>query len=459
VRGNRAVVGVALAAALVLGLLAVGAARGGRQAPPARATGPNVLVIVTDDARVGTMVAMPKTERWMAAGGVTYRQGYDTTPSCCPSRSSIFTGRYVHNHGVLTQAMGDRLDQATTLQHDLKEHGYLTAMAGKFLNRWPLRRPPPWFDRYALANGGYYDQTWAVDGAVRKVPTYSTTFIGDKAIQYLADFRRADGPRPWFLYLATFAPHDPRIPEPRYAHAGFPPWHGLAVNEPDVGDKPGYLRRRAPVPAGTIGRVRTQQLRTLRSVDDMVDRVMRALQAGGELDDTLVFFLSDNGYAWGEHRWVGKFLPYTESIQVPFYARWPGRLPAGTSSDRMVANIDLKPTVLAAAGIPSGATDGRSLLGPGGGHDTLLFEYWHDLANAPGVQTWAALRAPGWEYVEDEDQPGVPGRLLREYYDLRKDPGMERNLLGDGDPAGDPPVGELSARLAAARRCAGETCP
>ena len=458
--GNRLLVGVTLAVTLLLAAVAVGAARGGRGAPRAAAerSGPNVLVIVTDDARVGTMVAMPRTRRWMADGGVTYRQGYDTTPSCCPSRSSIFSGRYVHNHGVLTQAMGDRLDQDSTMQHDLKAAGYATAMAGKLLNRWPLQRRPPWFDHAAVANGGYYDQTWAVDGHVQKVHTYSTTSIGDKALEYLAGFERDDA-RPWLLYLATFAPHDPRVPEPRYAHATFPAWQGLAVNERDVSDKPGYLRRRAPVPARTIAAVRDGQLRTLKSVDDLVDRVMRRLQATGELDDTLVLFLSDNGYAWGEHRWVGKFLPYTESLQVPFYARWPGHLPAGTSSDRMVANIDIRPTVLAAAGVPPTGPpmDGRSLLAADYGHDMLLFEYWHDLSNAPGVPTWAALRTRGYEYVEDE-LPGGPGHRSREYYDLRKDPGMERNLLAGG-VAGGPPVAPLAARLAAARECVGTSCP
>lgn len=159
------------------------AARGGRAARPnGCAAGPNVLVVVTDAARVGTMVAMRKARRWMAGGGVTYRQGYDTTPSCCPSRSSIFRGRYVHNHGVLTRAMGDRLDQDATLQHSLKAHGYQTAMAGKLLNRRPRVRRPPWFDHAAVANGGYYDQTWGIDGRLRRVHTYSMAFIGDQAL-------------------------------------------------------------------------------------------------------------------------------------------------------------------------------------------------------------------------------------------------------------------------------------
>ncbi len=234
-----------------------------------------------------------------------------------------------------------------------------------------------------------------VDGAVRRVPTYSTTFIGDQALAYLGEFERDDA-RPWFLYLATFAPHDPRVPEPKYADGQLP------------GPGPGRRRRRrrrwparpptcAPAGAGgpaEAAKVRTGQLRTLLSVDDLVDRVLRRLQATGELDDTLVFFLSDNGYAWGEHGHVGKFTPYTESIKVPFLVRWPGRLPAGTVDDRLVATIDIKPTVLAAAGIRperGDTVDGRSLL-DGRRRERLLAEYWRDQANAPGIRDWAALR-------------------------------------------------------------------
>jgi arylsulfatase A-like enzyme len=450
---------VAMVAVVALGVVAVAAATGGgspgRAGPAAR---PNVLVIVTDDARAETLEAMPKTRRWIAEGGVTFTNGYATTPSCCPSRASIFSGRYVHNHGVLRQQLGDRLDQTTTLASELRQAGYATGMAGKFLNRWPLERPPPGFDRYALANGGYSDQRWAVDGTTRRVPTYSTTFIADRALAFV-DEREADDARPWFLYLATFAPHDPRVPEPRYAGATFPALDrvGPATAAPVTG-KPRYLADRTDGRLGEAAEVRTGQLRTLLSVDDLVDRVLGRLQAAGELDGTLVFFLSDNGYAWGEHRHVGKFVPYTESIKVPFLVRWPGRLPAGATDDRLVATIDIKPTVLDAAGIRPRAgdlVDGRSLL-EGRRRQRLLAEYWRDQANAPGIRDWAALRTPAWQYIENYDQPG--GGTFREFYDLARDPGMDRNLLADDDPANDPPA-SVAAELAAARTCAGEACP
>jgi arylsulfatase A-like enzyme len=465
--GGRLLVVAVLAAAVALGIVALTASRGpggatvGGRARPGHGDRPNVLVFVTDDARAETLQQMPKTRRWLADGGVTFTQAYATTPSCCPSRASILSGRYVHNHGVRRQQQGARLDQRIALQRYLKDAGYFTAMAGKFLNRWPLDTPPPFFDRFAHANGGYYDQVWDVDGRVRRVHTYSTTFVGDKGLEYLAGFERADDARPWFAYLAPFAPHNPRVPEERYATATFPAQGpAAAVGEPEIGDKPGYLRTRPAPTAAAVAALRTGQLRTLLSVDDLVDRVLRHLDQTGELDGTLVFFLSDNGYAWGEHRYVGKFVPYTESTRIPFMVRWPGRLPAGSVDDRMIATIDIKPTVLDAAGVdpgPGDTVDGRSLL-DAHRRERLLLEYWRDPANAPGVRTWASLRAPTWQYVEDYDQPGVRGRVFREYYDLARDPGMERNLLADADPANDPPAA-LGAELAAARGCVGVSCP
>ena len=458
-RGRLVLAGLVVAG-LALGVVAVAAGRGSGRAGDhaAQKSRPNVLVIVTDDARVETLQAMPKTRRWIGDAGTTFSNGFAPTPSCCPSRASIFSGRYVHNHGVLRQQLAGHLDQTTTLASYLEDAGYHTAMAGKFLNRWPLKTPPPGYDRYALANGGYYDQLWAVDGAVRRVPTYSTTFIGDQFLADLDSFERDDA-TPWFAYLATFAPHDPRVPEPKYAKASFPELDKVGPSTvPPVAGKPRYLADRASVSLAEAARVRTGQLRTLLSVDDLVDRVMRRLSDTGELDNTLVFFLSDNGYAWGEHRHVGKFVPYTESIKVPFVVRWPGHLAAGTVDDRMVATIDIKPTVLAAAGIPlrdGDVVDGRSLL-DGGRRQRLLAEYWLDQANAPGIRDWAALRTPAWQYIEDYDQPG--GATFREFYDLTSDPGMERNLLADHDPANDPPAG-IQAELAAARACKGADCP
>jgi arylsulfatase A-like enzyme len=455
--------GAAWALALLVALLATSATPDEDGIATAAVAGaPNVLVIVTDDQRTGTMVAMPKTLQWLGSGGMTFDQAYVTTPSCCPSRASIFSGRYVHNHGVRQQKLGANLDHRSTMQRQLKAGGYFTGMAGKFLNRWSLGTRPPYFDRYAVANGGYNNATWGIDGVVKKVATYTTTFIGNKAVEYLSAFEQSNDSKPWFLYLATFAPHKPRVAEPRYADLAFVRWPGNpAVNE-NVSDKPGYVRWRPLVADSTIQQMRTEQLRTLKSVDDMVDRVLGTLQTQGELDNTLVIFLSDNGYMWGEHRISDlKFVPFTESVQVPFFARWPGHLTAGMHDNRFVANIDIKPTVLAAAGItpdPAYPVDGRSLLSAGG-RTRAFTEYFFDDANAPGIQTWASIRTPTYQYIENYNQPSLNGGTFREYYNLTNDPWMLTNLYRDGNAGNDPPFGPLSSQLAADRQCAGATCP
>jgi arylsulfatase A-like enzyme len=450
---------------VIAGALAVTAATPGASgavpAPALAANPPNVLVVVTDDQRTGTMSVMPKTLSWLRAGGVEFRQAFVTTPACCPSRASIFSGRYVHNHGVLQQGLGANLDQRSTMQRQLKDNGYFTAIAGKFLNKWNLGSRPPYFDRSAVALGGYYDATSGIDGTVRKVPTYSTTFIGDKAIEYLDAFEASNDARPWFAYLAPFAPHAPSVPETKYASTTFARWAGNpAVNE-NVADKPKYVRWRSTIADSTIQQLRTAHLRTLKSVDDMVDRVLTHLQARGELDNTLVLYLSDNGYLWGEHRMTSKFVPYTESVQVPFFARWPGHLTPGTTDDRLIGNIDIKPTVLQAAGItpdPAYPVDGRSFLGART-RDRLLTEYYHDQVNAPNIQDWAGIRSRTYQYIENYDQPELNGGTFREYYDLVSDPWMLTNLYRDGNAANDPPVAPLAAALAAARQCSGTTCP
>jgi arylsulfatase A-like enzyme len=426
----------------------------------AAASQPNVLIVNTDDQRgPDTLQAMPKTRAWLQAGGRIFWRGVVTTPSCCPSRSSLMTGEYVHNHGVRQQALISHFPEYRSLQHYLHAHGYLTGIIGKYLNTWNLANRPPDFDRDAVLDGGYTNQYWNMDGVKQLVPGYTTTIMSDKAVSFLQWFKSTNDAKPWYLYVAPTAPHPPFTPEPKYASYPIAPWSGdPAVNE-NTSDKPPFLRNHAAIPWSTISSTRVTQLRTLKSVDDMVGRIHDLLQSQGELQNTLVIYTSDNGYEWGEHRWISKFVPYTESIRVPLIMDWPGHVAAGTSDNRFAANIDIMPTVLQAAGIapdPRYPLDGRSLLEPNR-RWRLLFEYWNDPANGAGINGWASDRTDTYQYIEDYRSDGT--LLMREYYDLRSDPWELTNLYADGNPSNDPPVKPLHDQLAADRSCVGTSCP
>lgn len=424
---------------------------------------PNVLIIVTDDQRQG-LGAMPATRRLFERGGIRYTEAFATTPLCCPSRASIMTGRYAHNHGVETNFEAGELDQSTTIQAYLHEEGYLTALFGKFFNHWDMSKRPEYFDTWAISGADqestYYRRgEWNIDGNVDRIPKYATTFIEQQALDFLRDADENDDARPWLMWLNTTAPHAPFRSEP--AHAGDPVrrWEGNpAVFERDRSDKSAYVRRaRCDIVCGRT--IRRRQLRTLMSVDDMIEAVFDGAQELGEETQTLAFFISDNGLHWGEHGLRDKRKPYTESIRVPMLMRWPGAVRAGATDERLVANIDIAPTILEAAEIePDASTplDGRSLLDHSWKRKRILTEYWRAPDGGKNA-TWASIRTSTSQYVQ---YYGIKGNVAgREYYDLVEDPFQLRNLLGDRDRANDPDVRGRAARLERLRRCAGARCP
>lgn len=425
----------------------------------AAASRPNVLLIVTDDQRLeGTLGVMPKTMAVFRGGGTEFTQGYVTTPLCCPSRGTIFTGRYAHNHGITVN--GDatqRLDHPATIQRYLHDAGYRTAIVGKLLNTWRLGDDPPYFDRWAIFKDGYFGSYFNVDGTVQQLKGYSTDVVARRSVGLLRSFEATDA-QPWFLYVAVHAPHKSYSPPARYSEAPLPAWTPLpSVGEADRSDKPPWVRWWS-WDAPRARPVRDAQLRTMMAVDDLVGRLFSEMQALGE-SDTLAVYLSDNGYHWGEHG-VGdwKRMPYTESIRVPFFVRWPGHVPAGVTDDRFVANVDLLPTILDAAALSPDLVhplDGRSLLDPGV-RDRLFLEYFRS-PDGPSTRTWASIRTEGFQYVEWYDDSGV--LIFREYYDLVSDPYQLVNLLGDGRPGNDPDTSGLAAQVAAGRVCAGAACP
>jgi arylsulfatase A-like enzyme len=448
---------LALSAAALL--VAAGCVSGPKEnQPPPH---PNILIIITDDQRpTGTMGVMPKTRHWLGDGGTTYPRGVVTTPVCCPSRSSIFSGLYVHNHGVKTNEDAEKLAPGHLLQTYLQGDGYRTSIIGKYLvHPGPYDDPahasidPPHFDDWKTFLGGYRNTLFNVNGDLQRVHEYATRYIADSAVQQLDDYENDDA-QPWFLYVAPFAPHFPWVPATRYKDATLPPWHpSPSVRRPSAAGKPPWVAR-ARVRFSQSVKARNHQLRTLMSVDDLVGRVMTEADRLGELNDTLVFFLSDNGYHWGEHGLSEKSSPYLESVGVPFFVRWPGHIAEGTTDGRLVANIDIAPTALSAAGIaPTRPMDGKSLLSPSR-HRYLLLEHWKESELNLKVPNWDGLLWKSSEYIWTPS-PGKPA--FQEYYDLKKDPYEQNNLASR--PAMKPRLRVLERRLQRARRCAGVNCP
>jgi arylsulfatase A-like enzyme len=435
---------------------------------------PNILIIVTDDQRDG-LSAMPETTRLFRRQGVRLKLGYVTDPLCCPSRASIMTGRYPHNTGVRSDTPhpeygvlgATALDSSTTIQRYLHDDGYTTALVGKYLNQWDFSDAPPFFDTFTMVHKqSDYFHNLVSSGELGQAPdvhlseTYNTTLILRRTLDFLD--AHEDASQPFFLYVAPEAPHYPFTPEPRYETDTFGKWKGNpAVFEADRSDKPEYVRmHHATLRSGRS--IRTKQFRTLESVDDLVEAIFAQLRSTGQADNTLAFFISDNGYLWGEHGLLRKSHPYRPDVQVPFFARWPaGPLEPGTTDARRASNVDIAPTVMDAVGltVPSGQPpmDGRSLLQPWV-RQRQLTEHW---CTTHGCLFWAAEETRTYHYIEYYDGPDVDAAnvVFREYYDLKTDPFELDNLLGDSDPGNDPDVKAVAAQLARDRKCSAADCP
>lgn len=437
------------------------AAEAGGRASSSSGAKPNVLVIVTDDQRRDSLSVMPSTRHLFRRGGTSFVNAFVTTPLCCPARVSIMTGLYAHNHGVTDNYLAEKLDHSTTMQRYLDDAGYQTAIVGKLMNFWPLTKNPPYFDRWTISPYSRYNGSrFNIEGSIRRIWRYSTDFMADTAVDYLRGFERTDS-RPWFLYVATNAPHKPSTSEPEYEDARVPSWDGNpATFESDTSDKPSFVDRGISFEEGQT--MRRDQLRTLMSVDDLVGEVFQTLSELGENRRTLAFFVSDNGVQWGEHRSFDKRLPYKKSIEIPILMRWPGHVEPHEQDPRMATNVDIAPTVMDAAGImPDAAMDGRSLLDKWE-RDHVFVEYFVDPDPNFEVPTWVALRDRRRTYVEYYDEDGQTV-TFREYYDLTGDPWELENIASISPESISEEMKSLSDTLTADRQCQGVTgegsCP
>ena len=422
---------------------------------------PNVLIIVTDDQREGLQVMQSLRKRFVKRGR-SYPHAFATTPVWCPSRVSILTGKYAHNHRVQHNSDPEDANPRTMLQYYLRRAGYRTAIFGKYLNSWGPHRSPPYFNRWATFTEkparSFVDATYNVNGTLDRIPGYYTDVLANFTTRFLRRSDRKKDRRPWMMYLAPSAPHAPYTTERKYRFADVPGWRGnRAVFERNRKDKPAYVTSQSKSFKAGAKR-RRRQMRSLMSVDDLVGKVMRTVRRFDERN-TIALFVSDNGMLWGEHRIAMKHVPYQQSVNIPLFLRWPGHIRGGSVDRRLVGNIDIAPTVLDAARVRlrDPDFDGKSLLDKSWRRNRILLEYFGK-NNPPPVPPWAATRTKDYQYTE---YYGENGEIqFREYYDLNKDPWELRNPYGDSKASNDPPnTASMQQQLLLDRSCADETCP
>ena len=452
--------------------------------PPAK---PNIIFILTDDMALGDLSVMPKLKALVADHGTTFTSYFVTDSLCCPSRSSILRGQFVHDHHTLGNQAPDggfekfhaAGNESSTIGTWLKSAGYRTALMGKYLNGYPHTVaqnyiPPGWDEWDSPSRGGYGEFNYLLNENGRLVQHGSTPadFLVDVMARKSVAFIDAAvaARQPFFMYLATFAPHQPATPAPRHANL-FPNAKAprdAAFDEADVGDKPQFIRSLPPLRPRQIARIDNlygRRIRSLQSVDEMIETIVNELRRLGVLDHTYIVFTSDNGFHLGQHRMaMGKQTAYETDIHVPLIIRGPG-VPSGTH-DELVAEIDLAPTFAAWAGAaPPSFVDGRSIVplfagGAAPWRNAVLVEHYsgslepyamemgEQLRGRQRIPTYRALRTRDMTYVEYETGE-------RELYDLRRDPSELENGIGHAEKA---LIDALSRQLTALRNCSGPTC-
>ena len=340
---------------------------------------PNIVLINTDDMRLDSLSAMPTVRRLLGDHGVTFTNAFVTTSLCCPSRASMLTGTYVHTNGVWANGPPYGGFHAFHSDHStiatwLRAAGYRTGLFGKYLNKYEnTRYVPPGWDRWVAWDGGrcncnFYHNYWLnTDGKLTWYGTgpknYSTDVLADDVVSFI---KGSDSPM--FVYFAPYAPHLPSTPadKDKQAFQGLPPSHPPNYNEADVSDKPAWVRHLPTIdPARNLRleRARILALDSLQAVDRAVGRIVQTFAQEGRLRNTVFVFTSDNGYAWGEHRWTGKNNPYEEVIRVPLVIRYDALPDVPREDAHVVANIDLAPTFADLAhATPTSKVDGRSMV-------------------------------------------------------------------------------------------------
>ncbi|QUQ63808.1 sulfatase family protein [Kutzneria sp. CA-103260] len=474
------------AIALALGTTAC-ALPGAQAASSAAPAKPNIVFVLTDDLATNLVQYMPHVQALAKAG--TSFSNYTVTDSlCCPSRSSVFSGKFPHDTGIYTNGGSDggfgtfhaRGEEKDTVATSLQAAGYRTGMMGKYLNGYQpastldgqANYVPPGWSEWDVAGNGYPEFNYNLNENHKVVhygsqpKDYLTDVLSGKASDFINSSASAHSP--FFLEVATFAPHAPYTPAPADANS-FP---GLKAPQGPAydtlpSDPPAWLAGRAPLTAQEQQNINAdfrKRVQAVQAVDRMLASIEHTLSTAGVAGDTDVVFSSDNGYHMGEYRLnPGKMTAFDTDVNVPLVVSGPG-VPAGRTVGAPVENIDLRPTFadLAGANTPTDV-DGHTLKpllannNPTGWRTAGLIEHHgpdtdpsdpdFPAANSGNPTTYEALRTATYTYVEYSDGG-------KEYYDRRTDPSELHNTVKQLPAA---TLAALHKDLQAMTACHGQT--
>ncbi len=479
--------------------------------PVVRATSarspPNIVLISTDDMRAADLRYMPHTRRLIGRAGVTFDNALSNFPLCCPARATLLTGQYPHNHGVLGneyplgghRKFHESRADLSTLPVWLARAGYRTSFVGKYLNYYGSTSPLQGSTRATYVPPGWRD--W--QGTARNVQRYTCTVVNENGVlrhyrgRYQTDLygsmavdavrSAANSDRPLFLWVSHIAPHlgsagtdarpcrkarnlpTPAAPRHKGMFTGLRLPASPATNEADMSDKGRYLRDRSLVDLGPQALRHQGRAQALQAVDESVADLVRALKDAGELRQTVIFFTSDNGWLFGEHRVTKKKWGYEESLRVPMLVR--GRaFPEGAHRRQPVGLVDIPATALDLAnasptvGGERVRQDGVSLLGIARDRAFLAERVMPiEAARAGAIQRQVVRPVPHWfyrgvrtsRYSFISYDMGTEAPREEELYDLARDPYQLH-----GEPSRQRPqlVQALRSVSADLEDCAGRAC-
>ena len=442
-------------------------------------TPPHILIMMTDQQRADTMgcaghpqIRTPNLDR-IAREGMRFAQATTVSPFCMPARVSFAEGRYPHNHGMWSnQGAMSRTD--VTLFQLLQRSGYCTALVGKA--HYYEHRPgmhlkerehymrgrgfeyvhettgpnssahtgsyltDEWQRRglWELVKRDYNDRRRAaregeetVRASVLAVEDSLDVYIGTKAVRYVETYEDA---RPLCLSVGFGGPHDPWDAPGEYATMYRPEEapRPIPVPPPD-GDAPEWVTRnmnarRPPAPPELVAQIRANYYGKISLIDYQIGRILEAFERKGWLAELLVVFLSDHGEMLGDHGRLRKGTFHEAAVRIPLLLRWPGRVMANSVTEALVENIDVFPTLLEAAGVPSPQSLGRSLW-------PVLRQPTAELKDSQlgefegGAGNHVMLRTRRYKFAIDGQAQGY---ML---YDLEQDPHEQSNLAGRVDAA------------------------